>query len=107
METKLHVDLGKNSYDIRVEPGLLLDIAQGVKPIYPEGRVFVVTDEHVDALYGAKVMGSLEGAGYRPGKLVLPPGEKTKAYATMARVYRAMADAKLTRKDLVLTLRPT
>ena len=101
METKLHVNLGQNSYDIRIAPGLLADVAQGIRPVYPEGRVFVVTDEHVDALYGAKVMGSLEGAGYRPGKLVLPPGEKTKAYATMARVYRAMADAKLTRKDLV------
>ena len=79
METKLHVNLGQNSYDIRIAPGLLADIAQGIKPVYPEGRVFVVTDEHVDALYGAKVMGSLESAGYQPKKLVLPPGEKTKA----------------------------
>ena len=104
METKLHVNLGQNSYDIRIAPGLLADIAQGIKPVYPEGRVFVVTDEHVDALYGAKVMGSLESAGYQPKKLVLPPGEKTKAYTTMAQVYQAMADAKLTRKDLLLTL---
>ena len=66
--------------------------------------MFVITDEHVDALYGAKVMGSLESAGYQPEKLVLPPGEKTKAYATMGKVYQAMAAAKLTRKDLVLTL---
>ena len=43
METKLHVNLGQNSYDIRIAPGLLADIAQGIKPVYPEGRVFVVT----------------------------------------------------------------
>ncbi len=104
METKIHVNLGPNSYDICIAPGLLNDLAQKLKPVYPQGKVFIVTDEHVDAIYGEKVVDSLQKAGYETTKLVLPAGEKTKAYATMANVYAEMARAKLTRKDLVLTL---
>ena len=37
METKLHVNLGQNSYDIRIAPGLLADIAQGHKARIPGG----------------------------------------------------------------------
>lgn len=102
--TKLHVDLAENSYDITIENGLLRDIAAPLAKVYQGARVFVVTDEHVHALYGGAVTRQLGVAGYEVHTLVLPPGEATKAFATMSGVYDAMAQAKLTRKDLVLTL---
>lgn len=102
--TKLHVDLAENGYDITIENGLIKDIAAPLKRIYQGARVFVVTDEHVHALYGGAAERSLVSAGYETHTLVLPPGERTKAFATLPRVYDAMAAAKLTRKDLVLTL---
>lgn len=104
MKTKLHVNLAENSYDIQIQAGLLDDIAAPLSRVYRGEKVFVITDKNVDAHYGEKVMASLTKAGYTAEKLVLEPGEATKAFSTMPDVYTAMANAKLTRKDLVLTL---
>lgn len=104
MKTKLHVNLAENSYDIHIQAGLLDDLATPLRDVYQGEKVFVITDRNVEAHFGEKIVSSLTGAGYQVEKLVLEPGEATKAFATMPQVYTAMARAKLTRKDLVLTL---
>jgi shikimate kinase/3-dehydroquinate synthase len=60
------------------------------------GRRFVVTDESVGALHGAKVGGD--------HVIAIPPGEPHKTLATAERVWRELARADMTRGDHLLAL---
>lgn len=98
----LHVNLGKNSYDIIFERGLLSDVGRYVKR---DGKkLCVITDDNVAALYADKVVSSLENAGYTVSTIVLPHGEKTKSFDTLPAVYARLIKEKITRKDALVAL---
>ena len=61
----------------------------------------VVTDAHVDACHGAKIMERL-GAAW--GKIVLPPGEGTKSAVQWADLLERLAAAKLDRQAVLAAL---
>lgn len=99
---KLHVDLGKNSYDIIFERGLISHVGDYVKR---DGKkLFVLTDDNVAALYADAVVSSLAKAGYEVSLCVLPHGEKTKSFDTLPAVYARLLEEKITRKDALVAL---
>lgn len=91
------------SYDVVVARGLLRSLGDYVKPL-TEGRVAVVTDETVAALYGPRVLESLEAAGVRSRLLAVPPGETSKSFAELERVLDRLGAFGLDRSDLVVAL---
>lgn len=101
---QLHVALGANSYDILIERGLIDRIGPLLRPVADCPRAFVLTDENVGALYGERVLKSLEQAGYKARLMALPPGEATKALSSLGGIYQALLDFHITRKDVILTL---
>lgn len=98
----LDVRLSGESYKIFIEPGLL-DIGPHL-PFPTTTRLAVVTDENVDRLHGERVMRSLEEAGYKAERVVVPPGEGTKSLANLERVLSRFAELELTRSDAVIAL---
>ncbi len=94
---KIAVNLGKNSYDIHIEKGILGRVGDYVRA----KKTAVITDENVDKYYGEKVMSSLGG---EVRKLVLPAGEETKSFAHLQRVYDFLLDFKITRSDRIVAL---
>lgn len=100
----LTVDLGKQKYDITIRSGMLPEIGLEIQKIYSGKRVFVVTDENVDKLYGHTVLNSLSQAGFTADKLVLPAGEKTKGIENISGIYKAMLSFGLTRGELLVAL---
>lgn len=99
---KLHVDLGKNSYDIIFERGLLSHVGDYIKR---DGKkLFVITDDNVAKLYGDRVVSSLENAGYTVSLCVLPHGEKTKSFTSLPAIYAQLIEKKITRKDALVAL---
>lgn len=101
---KLYVDLKENSYNILIEKGLLSKIGSEIKSIYSGEKIFIITDKNVDKYYGDIVKENLESEGFKVNKLVLEPGEETKAFTTLPIIYNEMLNSKLTRKDLIITL---
>ena len=90
----LHVDLGKNSYDIVFERGALEDVG---KYIIRDGKkLCVITDDNVGKIYGEKVVSSLEKAGYTVSVIALPHGEKTKSFDVLP----AIGQEELVRRTL-------
>ncbi len=74
----------------------------GRLPSVLEGlRGLVVTDAHVDAFHGEKVMGLL-GGGW--GRIVLPPGESSKSASRWAELLEQIAASKLDRKGVLVAL---
>jgi 3-dehydroquinate synthase len=102
---RIPVRLGDRSYDIAVAPGLLGRLGPEVRRVCPSAALAaLVTDRHVAARHLAAARRSLERAGFRVHATVLPPGERTKTLATVARLYAAFAVAKLERSSPAVLL---
>ncbi|MGG7142832.1 3-dehydroquinate synthase [Clostridium nigeriense] len=101
---KLDIDLAHSSYDIIIEKGIFSKLSDEIKKVFTGNKIFILTDKNVDKFYGDIVIKELETAGYEINKLVLEPGEETKAFFTLPKVYDELLNFKLTRSDLILTL---
>ena len=99
---KLFVDLGKNSYDIIFERGLLSHVGDYIK--LDGKKLLVMTDDNVAGIYADAVVSSLEKAGYEASLLVLPHGEKTKSFDILPAVYARLLKERITRKDALVAL---
>ena len=97
MACEVKISLGDRSYPIWVGSGVLARLPEVVRGC--TGRV--VTDLHVDAHYGAKVVGLL-GTGW--DRIVLPPGEGSKSASRWADVLERLAEARVDRKGVVIAL---
>ncbi len=74
---QIDIDLGAKSYPIFIGSNFLPNIAEMIKPYVRSDKLFVITDELVDALYLPYMMDALEDE-YDVQVLALPPGEQTK-----------------------------
>ena len=98
------VALGSRSYEIAIEDGLLDRAGEHLRPLCKGGRFIVVTDENVAALQLPRLAGSLAAAGIACDPIVLPPGEKTKSWASLEFVVESLLDREVERSDVVIAL---
>ena len=99
---KITVNLGKNTYPIYIENGILAKSGDYISEIFSGRKIMIISDDHVFPLYGETLLHSL--SEYECFSLVLPHGEQTKSFQTLPQIYSALLDAKLTRSDLVIAL---
>jgi len=104
MAKKLQLELGKNSYEIHIEKGLLGDLASRLRKLCKTNKIFIITDSVVDDLYGDIVLYRLLKEGFTPRRCVVAPGERSKSLEQAEKIYSAMADFNMTRDSLLLTL---
>jgi 3-dehydroquinate synthase len=97
----LRIDLGERAYPIHIGAGLL-ERADLLREALPSGPWLVVTNETVAPLYLPRLRKALGDAAL--AECVLPDGEEHKTLATLARVYDALASARITRDGAVLAL---
>jgi len=104
MEREIFVNLGKNSYYIHIEKGLIGSLGEEIKKVYPAGKVFIVTDQNVDQRYGSSVSESLRQSGFPVWKYAIPPGEESKNLRAAETIYGELLSAHITRNDLIIAL---
>ena len=75
-----------------------------IRSISKAQRAAVISDSNVDALYGERLQAALAGSGFKVTRIVFPAGEKSKCLAELARIYDRLAEAGITRSDLVVAL---
>ena len=97
----IHVGLGARSYDVVVGGGELARAGARIKSLLKRARVAIVTDTTVAGFHLGALQTALEAEGIGHETIVLPPGEKTKSFAELEHVCRALLAAKLERGDLV------
>lgn len=100
----VHLPLGKRSYDIWIEGGLLDAIGEHIAPLLRNKRVFVVTETTVAGLYEGKVSAALERAGIEQHWLRLAPGESTKSFSVFETLVNDLLGTGIERKDVILAL---
>ena len=107
MMPPLEIRSSARTYHAHVGMGLLDGLGALLRdlPFGKRGtRCAVVTDEHVGALYGERVMASLRGAGFAPGLVVVPAGEKSKSMDQTARVADRLIAGGLDRHGFLVAL---
>ena len=100
----IRVNLGAKSYNIEIAAGLLDTAGEKIRSISKAQRAAVISDSNVDALYGERLQAALAGSGFKVTRIVFPAGEKSKSLTELAKVYNRLAEAGITRSDLVVAL---
>ncbi|WP_159951695.1 3-dehydroquinate synthase [Rhizobium sp. 18065] len=103
-ERLVHVPLGERAYDILIGPGLLARAGGEISSRIKGKRAAIVTDENVGAKYLDGLMDSLQTDGIEAVSVILPPGEKTKSFASLTQVCDVLLEARIERNDVVIAL---
>ncbi len=107
-QTKVHivvpVSTSSRAYNVHVGTGILGEVGALVREAAGGKMAAVVSDSNVAPLYAKRVQDSLERAGYVVATIVFPAGEKNKRFGTLERILEGLADAELSRDDVVVAL---
>lgn len=101
---KLHVNLPHSPYDILIEKGILSQVGQWLKDLWPLQKVTIITDNHVASLYAEKVKLSLQEAGFEVFIFDFLEGEASKNLTTVNKAYEFLAKHAMTRSDGIVAL---
>ena len=101
---RIPVSLGERSYEIFLEPASSRTLGDRLKRLLDTKKIGIVTDRHVARHYLKATIDSLKQAGFDPVPIVLPPGERTKTLATVARILDVMATHRFERRSLLVAL---
>lgn len=93
----LHMELGKNSYDITVERGLLERAGEILRL---DRRVLIVTDDGVPTEYAKKIASFCK----EPIIVTLPQGEQNKCMETYMSLLKKMVECGFDRNDCVVAV---
>ena len=103
-ETLVRVDTPSRSYDVHVGLGTLDEVGAITRAAAGGERACVITETNVGPLYAGRVRASLEAAGYETSVLAFPAGEQSKRLSTLEVLLEGLAEAALTRDDVVVAL---
>jgi len=101
---KLKVELGVNSYEVRVGSGLLARAGLWLKEKGFSGKAVIITDTTVKGLYSETLSKGLTNAGFDVTILDVQPGEEQKSLETAGGLYEGLTAAYAERTTPVLAL---
>lgn len=99
---KVRVDLGKNSYDIRIGAGAISEIGTFLRSAKSK-RAFIISDERLKA-HRAKVLASFKKAGWQAVELPVKAGESLKELGALYPLYGEMIKAGVDRSSTLVAL---
>jgi 3-dehydroquinate synthase len=102
--TVVTVALGARSYDVVIGRGLVASLGVRIAALRPDVKVAVVTDETVARFHLQAVEAALAAAGIPAARMIVPPGEASKSWATFEQVCEQLIAARIERDDLVVAL---
>ena len=91
-------------YDVLIGPDLLPNIHEYIAKLRNTGKAAIISDSNVWPYYGNVVTDGLKKAGLECVSFVFPAGESSKTMATYLDILNFLADAQITRSDLVIAL---
>lgn len=100
---ELKVNLGKDSYNIYIQQGLLDHLLDYVLPVCKGKQVMIISDDQVYSYYGQKIEEQLQ-SHYRVGQVVIPHGEQSKRFDILPDIYHQLLAFHLTRSDVIIAL---
>jgi len=100
----VEVRLGARRYDVVIGRGIVASLGGRLATLRAGAKAFVVTDENVARCVLPAIDASLDRAGLKADRVVVPPGEASKSFAIFERVCEAIVASRIERGDLVIAL---
>ena len=97
------VELGERSYPIQVGAGLL-ERSPALAALAQGRSVAIVTDAIVEALFADRLTASLRPSAHQLIRIVLAPGEATKGWESLNRIFDTLLANKFDRSSLLVAL---
>ncbi len=97
---RINVKTSGNGYGIIIENKAFSRLADLIGNFAHNKKVFVVTDDIVDSIYGTQLENQLGIFDIK--KTVLPNGEKTKSIKYLHKLYNEFAEAGISRTDCII-----
>ena len=95
--------MAKNN--VIIKNGVRFEVAKYLKKVAPKcTKVVIITDNNVFMLYEADISASLKNAGINVCTFVMEAGEQHNNIQTYEAMINFVADAKLTREDVIIAL---
>ncbi len=91
-------------YDVLIGRGLIDQCGSYVKNVTKAAKLAVITDDNVSAIYGDRVVSSLEKEGFSVCRYVFPHGEASKNAGTLIEIWDFLCDNNFTRTDCLVAL---
>jgi 3-dehydroquinate synthase len=98
------VSLGENSYEVRIEAGLLGQAAGQLQSYAREGRLLVVTDTNVAQHVAPDFVASLKASGIDCPIFELPAGEGSKSWVQLERLTDWLLANHVERSDHIIAM---
>ncbi len=96
------VALGSASYDIHIGEGLIDSAGKLIAAGLCRPFAAIVTDNNVAPLHLARLEGAMAKAGVRTSAIIIPAGEASKSFATLADLCDRLLGAGVERADQVI-----
>jgi len=101
---KIRVELGERSYYIYIGNGILDGIGEKAGGFGFTPNIALISNPTVFALYGARVMKSLESAGFTVTEVIIPDGEQYKDFMWVNYIMGELLKLRLDRKSAIVAL---
>lgn len=101
---EVKVELGQNSYDIYIGPGIIDRFGDLIRDKKFSRRALIITDKQVGSLYGNRVVDIVRQAGFEAEIAAVETGEDSKAAETAMQLYTKAILQGLDRKSPVIAL---
>ena len=75
---------GDREYDAMIGAGLLDTVGATIAELLAGPRCVIITDGNVAPRFGDRVRKSVAAAGFQPGLIAIPPGERDKTLEQVA-----------------------
>ncbi len=100
----VNVDLGQRSYAIKIRRGLIDGAGTELRALGFNGRVAVITNPVVSALYGQRLDRSLKASGFSATVIEMPDGEEHKNLKEAGKIYDALVSGRFERGSPIVAL---
>ncbi|MEG1772951.1 MAG: 3-dehydroquinate synthase [Clostridia bacterium] len=101
---KINMNFSKK-FEMLIGEGILKEIGPLVfNALKSISRVFIITDETVSALYLSCVADSLKSSGFFVDSFVLKPGENSKSFSSVTKIYSKLVSCGFSRNDCIISL---
>lgn len=100
---KLRVNLGENSYDIKITEDFG-GFAEAMRQINAPKKLLIVTDTNVEKLYADEVRDILINSGYDAAEYAFEAGEENKGMESVLGICNACIEHKMDRKSMIVAL---
>ena len=105
-KSKILVPLGKKSYEVTLEAGILNRISKELFKlgINKNRKILVISNEEISDLYGKNFLNNLKDNNFKAQIFLIKAGEKHKNLKTLNDIYDAAFEFGLDRNSLIIAL---